>query len=157
MATEIERKFKVTSNDFKKLATPLYCIQGYVNGESNTIIRIRIINNKGYLTLKGKNAGISRLEFEYEIPLKDANLLLTNFCSNKLVEKNRFIISYKNTLWEVDEFLGSNLGLVIAEVELKSETQKISKPEWIGKEVSNQTKYYNSNLVNHPFISWSKN
>ena len=156
MATEIERKFRVSTDQYKQLAKPLYCKQGYLDTQNEPLVRVRIIDEKAYLTLKGKNNGISRLEFEYEIPIPDANTLLSNFCSTAFIEKNRFIFSVENTTWEVDEFLGENLGLVVAEVELASENADFYKPSWIGKEVSHESKYYNYKLVNHPYSKWNE-
>jgi len=155
MATEIERKYKVTTDEYKLLTKPLYCKQGYLDIQNEPLVRVRIMGKKAYLTLKGENNGISRLEFEYEIPIEDANALLTNFCTTALIEKNRFILSVENTTWEVDEFLGKNLGLVVAEVELASEDADFYKPSWIGKEVSQYTQYYNYKLVEHPYSKWS--
>lgn len=154
MAIEIERKYKVTTDEYKQLAKPLYCKQGYLDTQNEPLVRIRIMGEKAYLTLKGKNDGISRLEFEYEIPVEDGNALLSNFCSTTLIEKNRFILSVENTTWEVDEFLGENVGLVVAEVELTSENAVFYKPSWIGKEVSQHTRYYNYKLVKHPYSKW---
>ena len=154
MALEIERKFKVLSGEYKNLGDPIYCKQGYLNLNNNPLIRIRVINDKAYLTMKGKNKGISRLEFEYEIPLNDANHMLKQYCPLPLIEKYRYHIKIKNTIWEVDEFLGENLGLVIAEVELLNEKSNFYKPSWIGEEVSNQIKYFNSKLIENPYSKW---
>jgi len=155
MAIEIERKFKVISSEYKQLGKPLYCKQGYLNIPHEPFIRVRIMEGKAYLTLKGNNKGISRLEFEYEIPIRDANDLLSNFCSTPLIKKNRYTISIETTIWEIDEFLAENSGLVIAEVELSSEKTNFVKPDWIGQEISNDTKYYNYNLAQHPYSKWN--
>ena len=156
MATEIERKFKVRSDEYKKIGKPLNCKQGYFDTQNEPLVRVRIMGEKAYLTLKGKNDGIRRLEFEYEIPVLDAEELLSNFCSTTLIEKNRYIFSIEETIWEVDEFLGENSGLVIAEVELLSENDNFCKPSWIGQEVSHDTKYYNYKLVEHPYSKWNE-
>jgi adenylate cyclase len=156
MATEIERKFKVISDEYKKIGKPLNCKQGYLDTQNEPLVRVRIMGKKAYLTLKGKNEGIRRLEFEYEIPVLDAEELLSNFCSTTLIEKNRYIFSIEETIWEVDEFLGENSGLVIAEVELLSENDNFNKPSWIGREVSHDTKYYNYKLVEHPYSKWNE-
>ena len=156
MAAEIERKFKVVSDEYKQLCKPLNCKQGYLETQSEPLVRVRIMGEKAYLTLKGKNEGIRRLEFEYEIPVTDANKLFSNFCSTTLIEKNRYILSVEETIWEVDEFLGENSGLVIAEVELSSEDANFHKPNWIGQEVSHDTKYYNYKLVEHPYSKWNE-
>jgi len=156
MATEIERKFKVRSDEYKKIGKPLNCKQGYFDTQNEPLVRVRIMGEKAYLTLKGKNDGIRRLEFEYEIPVLDAEELLSNFCSTTLIEKNRYILSIEEKIWEVDEFLGENFGLVIAEVELLSENDNFNKPSWIGQEVSHDTKYYNYKLVEHPYSKWNE-
>jgi len=153
---EIERKFKVISNEYKALCKPLHCKQGYLDTQNEPMMRVRIMGEKAYLTLKGENEGIRRLEFEYEIPVIDANELLSNFCSTTLIEKNRYILSIRETIWEIDEFLGENSGLVIAEVELSSEDSNFYKPNWIGQEVSHDTKYYNYKLVEHPYSKWNE-
>ena len=152
MGIEIERKFLVINNNYKKLSSPFHCAQGYIC--ENPLTRIRIINDKSYITLKGINQGIRRSEYEYEIPILDAKNLLDEFCENPIIEKNRYKILITNTLWEVDEFLGDNLGLVVAEVELKNENDTFDKPDWIGEEVSYEDKYFNHNLVNNPFSKW---
>ena len=155
MATEIERKFKVISDEYKKIGAPLNCKQGYLDTQNEPLVRVRIMGKKAYLTLKGKNEGICRLEFEYEIPVPDAEELLSIFCSTSLIEKNRYILTIEKTVWEVDEFLGENFGLVIAEVELLSENDNFNKPSWIGQEVSHEVKYYNYKLVEHPYSKWN--
>ncbi|MBN1463476.1 MAG: CYTH domain-containing protein [Paludibacteraceae bacterium] len=154
MAIEIERKFLVNSDDYKQLALPVYYKQGYLCNSPNTIVRIRIANNKGYITIKGKTCGISRTEFEYEIPTSEAHQLLSEMSLNKVVEKNRYKIKYAGNIWEIDEFLGENEGLIIAEIELKSENATFDKPSWIGKEVSTDSRYFNSNLSKNPFKNW---
>ena len=154
MKTEIERKFIVTNNLYKKLGRYEHCLQGYIPSDTEPLIRIRIIGNKSYLTMKSDVNGITRLEYEYEIPNKDAKDLLELFCKKTTIEKNRYIIHYKSTLWEVDEFLGDNQGLVVAEVELESEQQSYDKPSWIGSEISTDKKYYNYNLAQCPYQTW---
>ena len=156
MPAEIERKFKVISDKYKQLSKPLNCKQGYLDTLEEFLVRVRIMGDKAYLTLKGKNEGIRRLEFEYEIPKTDANELFSNFCSTTPIEKNRYILSIEKTIWEVDEFLGENYGLVIAEIELPSENANFPTPNWIGQEVSNNPKYYNYNLVKYPYSKWNE-
>ena len=156
MATEIERKFKVRSDEYKEIGKPQNCKQGYLDTQNEPLVRVRIMGEKAYLTLKGENEGIRRLEFEYEIPVLDAEKLLSNFCSTTLIKKNRYILSIEEKIWEVDEFLGENFGLVIAEVELLSENDNFNKPSWIGQEVSHDTKYYNYKLVEHPYSKWNE-
>lgn len=154
MAIEIERKFLVNSDEYKQLALPVYYKQGYLCNSPNAIVRIRIANNKGYITIKGKTCGISRTEFEYEIPTSEAHQLLSEMSLNKVVEKNRYKIKYADNIWEVDEFLGENEGLIVAEIELKSEDATFDKPSWIGKEISTDSRYFNSNLSKNPFKNW---
>ena len=156
MPIEIEKKFLVKSNEYKNLSLPLYCKQGYFNNHNELITRIRIMGKKGYLTLKSNNKGIERLEYEYEIPIIDAEELLSNYCSDSIIEKNRYIVPYKDKIWEVDEFLGDNVGLTVAEIELLSQNEVFLKPRWIGKEVSHNLKYSNYQLTNHPYKKWQK-
>lgn len=156
MPIEIEKKFLVESNEYKNLSLPLYCKQGYFNNHNQLITRIRIMGEKGYLTLKSNNKGIKRLEYEYEIPILDAEELLSNYCSDSIIEKNRYIIPYKDKIWEVDEFLGDNDGLTVAEIELLSQNESFLKPRWVGKEVSHNLKYSNYQLTNNPYKKWHK-
>ncbi len=152
MAKEIERKFLVTGNDWKN-AEPIYYCQGYLNRDQHRTVRIRIAGDLGYLTVKGITSGISRDEFEYPIPLDDAQQLI-NMCETPLIIKNRRIVNYAGMDWEVDEFLGENLGLVVAEIELESEDQTFEKPDWVGEEVSDDARYHNSRLCANPFSNW---
>jgi len=117
-------------------------------------VRVRTINNKGYLTIKGITVGASRLEFEYEIPTADANELLDSLCEKPLIDKNRYKVDYGTLTWEVDEFFGENEGLIVAEVELHSEDQLFDRPEWVTEEVTTDPRYYNANLLNNPFSRW---
>ena len=119
-----------------------------------TTIRVRIIGEEAYLTIKSKTEGISRNEFEYPIPLEDAQIILDTLCDRPLIEKIRYKIDYDNLIWEVDEFKGENQGLILAEVELENENQTINIPDWVGEEVSHDPRYYNVNLVKHPYQTW---
>ena len=139
---------------YKNLGDYQYCIQGYIKSTNEPLVRIRTIGRKSYLTMKSDVNGITRLEYEYEIPNKDAKDLLKLFCQKTIIEKNRYIIHYQSTLWEVDEFLGDNEGLVVAEVELESEQQPYDKPSWVGAEISTDKKYYNYNLAQRPYQTW---
>ncbi len=152
MATEIERKF-LTLNTKWSNAPAVYFCQGYLQRDKQCTVRIRVAGDRGFLTVKGVSEGISRAEFEYEIPLADAQQLLL-LCSGPLIEKYRRKITYMGNLWEVDEFLGDNSGLVVAEIELESVAQEFAKPDWIGEEVTHDQRYYNSNLSAHPFKQW---
>lgn len=155
---EIERKFLVTSEDFKSAAFAKNEIaQGYLNSNPERTVRVRIKGNKGYLTIKGKGneSGMTRFEWEKEIPVSEAKLLL-DLCESGVIMKTRFEIKVGNHVFEVDEFSGENEGLVLAELELQSETESFEKPSWLGLEVTNDNKYYNSYLSQNPFKNWSK-
>ena len=155
MGKEIERKFLLKTANWKTIADKGTVIkQGYLYSSKESTTRVRLYGNKAFLTIKGKTKGISRAEFEYEIPVKEA-LEIFNLCQNPLIEKTRFIIKQGELKWEIDVFEGENEGLVVAEIELASETQLFDKPEWLGKEVSHENKYYNSFLVKNPFKNWS--
>ena len=160
MGTEIERKYLVKKAEWRsyknlQISPDLgekYC-QGYIPTNNGTTVRLRIVGDRGYMTLKSKTMGNTRSEFEYPIPAEDAREMLTTFCDKPLIEKVRYKINFSNLIWEVDEFSGDNQGLIIAEVELKSEDQKIDIPDWIEREV-NDKKYYNSYLVKYPYSQW---
>jgi adenylate cyclase len=153
---EIERKFLVSSDAFKSCALRKnHIAQGYLNSNPERTVRVRIKGEKGFLTIKGKSneSGLSRFEWEKEIPLAEAKALLL-LCEKGIIEKSRYEIPVGELLFEVDEFHGENEGLIIAEVELQSENQFFEKPIWLGKEVSHDERYYNSYLSQHPFTSW---
>ncbi|MGB3236981.1 MAG: CYTH domain-containing protein [Geitlerinemataceae cyanobacterium] len=155
MATEIERKFLLKSDEWRSLASgSVYC-QGYIAAGQGKTVRVRIIDNRGYLTVKGRSSGISRLEFEYEIPVEDAKEMLDNLCDRPFIEKIRYKIPVDGFIWEVDEFFGENQGLILAEVELTDEHQEVKCPNWIGQEVSGDWRYSNSSLVKYPFTRWT--
>lgn len=154
MGKEIERKFLVKSDEWKSLAKGKYYRQGYLSTVKERVVRVRTIDDKGYLTIKGVTTGISRSEFEYEIPADDANLMLDNLCEKPIIEKYRAKVPQGDLVWEIDEFHGENEGLVIAEIELQSEDQQFEKPSWIGEEVSGDPKYFNSNLIKNPYTKW---
>ena len=146
MALEIERKFIVNDDSFRQIAYKSVSIrQGYLSRIPERTIRVRTIDDKGFLTIKGKNIGIVRNEFEYEIPLADALEILT-MCVPPILEKTRYLIKYDNLTWEVDEFHGARQGLIMAEVELSTKDTEITLPPFIGKEVTGNPEYYNSNL-----------
>lgn len=156
MPQEIEKKYLVKGEQWRNLATGTIYIQGYIPTLGNQTVRVRLIGEQGYLTIKGPIIGITRSEFEYPIPSEDAREMLFNLCSQPLIEKKRYQIKHQDLIWEVDEFFGENLGLIIAEVELNSENQAIAIPDWIDCEV-NDPKYFNSNLIKHPYSKWQKN
>ncbi len=153
MAKEIERKYLVRGADWKQLASGTVYRQGYIATVGKQTVRVRIIDQQGYLTIKGANQGTVRSEFEYPIPLADAQEMLDTLCDRPLIEKIRYKIPQGDLVWEVDEFLGDNTGLVIAEVELTDPKQEVSLPHWIDRQVTDP-KYFNSNLVKHPYKNW---
>ena len=153
MGKEIERKFLVKGEVWRELGEGFPCRQGYLSSMKERTVRVRTMGSRATLTIKGVNVGATRLEFEYDIPLDDCNQLL-DLCEQPLIEKTRYKIPYGGLLWEVDEFHGVNDGLVVAECELESEDQPIDKPEWIGDEVTGDSRYFNSNLVASPFTKW---
>ena len=153
MALEIERKFLVKDNNWRNGQWTMYR-QGYLNTDENRNVRVRVIDDRGYLTVKGISQGATRVEYEYEIPKAEADAMLDNLCEKPLITKKRYKIEFKGFVWEVDEFLGQNQGLIIAELELESENQVFIKPEWIGEEVTGDPKYFNSNLIHRPYSKW---
>ena len=155
MGTEIERKFLLANDDWRSLggAGTVYR-QGYLSTDPDRNVRVRLIDATGYLTVKGRTAGITRLEFEYEIPFDDASRLLDELCHRPLIEKTRYRIGLEGLTWEIDEFAGDNQGLIVAEVELESENQELPLPRWIGREVSDDPRYFNAALVERPFTTW---
>lgn len=160
MATEIERKFlladSVTVADIAARASKSSRIaQGYLASDPQRTVRVRIKGEQGYITVKGKNDGISRLEFEYPIPLADAKAMLT-LCTAPLIEKTRYIIPQDDLVWEVDVFSGDNEGLIVAEIELPTVDTPFTRPDWVGAEVSGDPRYYNSSLQRAPFSTWSE-
>ena len=153
---EIERKFLVSSDVFKNdVLRKNHIAQGYLNSTPERTVRVRIKGDTGYLTIKGKSneTGLSRFEWEKEIPLEEAKALLL-LCEKGIIEKNRYEVQVGKHLFEVDEFFGENEGLLLAEVELQSESEFFEKPHWLGDEVTQDQRYYNSYLSQHPFISW---
>jgi len=153
---EIERKFLVTSEAFKKEAfTQNRIAQGYLSSIPERTVRVRIKGDKGFLTIKGASneTGLSRFEWEKEIPVEEAQQLLL-LCEKGVIDKTRYEVKVGSHIFEVDEFYGENEGLIIAEVELSSETETFEKPNWLGKEVTNDNRYYNSFLSQNPFKKW---
>jgi len=154
LGIEIERKFLIKSDEWKSLGKRKFYQQGYLLVDKNRTIRIRTVEEKGFITIKGSGRGISRSEFEYQIPVEEARIILETLCEKPLIKKYRTKIKLNNLVWEVDEFIDENYGLVIAEVELENENQKIDIPSWIGDEVTGEIKYYNSMLIKNPFTNW---
>lgn len=160
MAKEIERKFLV---DFEMLKSSGLLIEGnpikqaYIQTVGLTAVRLRVKGVKAFLTIKGANKGVTRAEFEYAIPVEDANAMIQDLCSGPIVEKIRYeikSIQNSNHVWEVDVFEGENKGLVVAELELADENEDFERPKWLGEEVSGDAKYYNSNLLENPYCNW---
>ncbi len=154
MGVEIERKFLLQGDAWRGLGQAVLLRQGYLSSARERVVRVRIEGEQAMLTIKGANVGATRGEWEYPIPLADAVELLDGLCEQPLIEKVRHRIEHAGMVWEVDEFLGANAGLVVAEIELASEDQPFEKPEWIGTEVSGDARYYNANLIRHPFSQW---
>jgi adenylate cyclase len=152
MAIEIERKFLVCGDDWRHAAATHYC-QGYLNRDKQRTVRVRVAGSSGFITIKGETSGFTRVEYEYPVPVDDAQAMLA-MCEGPIIEKYRRVLEVKGTTWEVDEFIGVNTGLVVAEVELTSETETFYKPDWLGEEVTGDARYYNSSLSKLPFTQW---
>ena len=153
---EIERKFLVTNQDFiTQSNTSFRIVQGYLNSNPERTVRVRIKGDKGFITIKGKGneSGLTRFEWEKEISVSDAEALL-QLCEKGAIDKTRYNVQFENHLFEVDVFFGENEGLIVAEIELQSENETFSKPDWLGKEVTSEEKYYNAYLSQHPFKTW---
>ena len=154
MAKEIERKFLLSGDGWRVGARGTSYRQGYLSTVKERTVRVRTVGEKGFLTVKGLTTGVTRAEFEYEIPTADAHAMLEALCERPLIEKKRYRIEYGGLVWEVDEFFGENAGLVLAEVELEHEGQTVDLPSWIGEEVSGDPRYFNANLIKKPFTTW---
>ncbi len=154
MAQEIERKFLLKNDTWRALAQGTLYRQGYLNSAKERTVRLRTIGTTAFLTIKGMNEGAVRAEYEYPISLVDCNAMLDTLAEKPLIEKKRYKISQGDLVWEIDEFLGENQGLVVAEVELQHEDQAFDKPDWIGAEVTYDPRYFNANLVKHPYTQW---
>lgn len=154
MPVEIERKFLVSGNTWKQSAEGILFRQGYLSTDKQRTVRVRIAGTQGFMTVKGLTVGISRAEFEYPIPIEDARTMLDSLCLAPLIEKWRYTVIDHGVQWEIDEFLGENAGLVIAEVELERDDQQVALPGWVGQEVSGDPRYFNANLIAHPYRTW---
>jgi CYTH domain-containing protein len=154
VASEIERKFLVQGSGWRAGAGVRIC-QCYLNRDKARTVRVRMAGEQAFLTIKGQNRGATRAEFEYEIPVADAEQLL-KLSDGPLIEKNRHKVVHEGSMWDVDDFLGDNAGLVVAEIELTSEDQAFARPSWLGKEVTGDSRYYNSNLATHPYSKWTE-
>lgn len=154
MAKEIERKFLVVGDGWRDAAVGTFFRQGYLSTVKERTVRVRSKGGQGFLTVKGISVGATRAEFEYEIPIDDANEMLDSLCERPIIEKIRYRVSYQGFVWEVDEFAGDNAGLIVAEIELASEDQEFPRPPWAGQEVTDDSRYFNANLIAHPFKAW---
>ena len=156
MAQEIERKFLVKDDSWRGLAgTGKEYLQGYLSLDRERVVRVRMKDGRGVLTIKGERVGISASEYEYPIPAADAEEMLHKLCLRPLIQKVRFEVPFQGLTWEIDEFQGENRGLILAEVELDSEEQAVPLPPWVGLEVSHDKRYANASLVQSPFGTWT--
>ena len=147
MGTEIERKFLVKGDDWRRLGTPIHIAQGYLGDSIERVVRVRTAGEAAYITVKGLNTGITRLEYEYSIPFKDANEMLERLCLKPLIVKTRWDVHHAGSLWQVDEYHEPRSDLVVAEIELASVEETFELPPWIGEEVSGNPAYYNHTMV----------
>lgn len=154
MAKEIERKFLVKGDAWRALDKGTTYRQGYLNSAKERTVRVRTAEDKAFLTIKGLTLGATRAEYEYAIPFDEGKAMLDALAEKPLIEKKRYKIPAGDLTWEIDEFLGDNAGLIVAEVELKSEDQAFDRPAWLGDEVTGDTRYYNANLIKKPFRRW---
>ena len=154
MSLEIERKFLVRGEGWRAHGSGIPYRQGYLSTVPERTVRVRLIRDKGYLTIKGIAVGATRAEYEYEIPAGEASEMLDNLCERPLIEKMRYRVEHQGLTWEIDVFDGDNTGLIIAEVELEEEHQAIMLPDWVGEEVTGDPRYYNANLIADPFTGW---
>ena len=154
MPVEIERKFLVLDQSYQINATRSLFRQGYLSLDPARTLRIRLAEQRGFLTIKGSASGLTRPEYEYEIPACEATELLEKLCLKPLIEKYRYRLAYQGFFWEIDEFFGENQGLVVAEIEIEKEDTPFTKPPWLGEEVTHDPKYFNSNLIKNPYCNW---
>ncbi|PIE69244.1 MAG: adenylate cyclase [Deltaproteobacteria bacterium] len=156
MAIEIERKFLVLDQSWRHGAVPVLYRQAYLAASKEVTVRVRLAGDSGFLTIKGGGNSCSRLEFEYAIPAAEAAEMLETLCPGPHIEKNRFSLKHQGFSWVVDEFLGANHGLVIAEIELEHASQAFIRPPWLGREVTGDSRYYNACLARTPFCDWAQ-
>ncbi len=156
MGVEIERKFLLANADWRAQAQAGTSYeQGYLR-KGDTTVRVRIAGDRAFLTIKGPSSGCRRLEYEYPVPESDAREILDSLCVGPIIQKTRYLVSAHGKTWEIDEFHGDNAGLLLAEIELEAEDETISLPPWIGREVTDDPRYYNVNLMDNPFTQWSE-
>jgi adenylate cyclase len=154
MASEIEHKFLVRTDLWRPPGNGVALCQGYLASTKDRVVRVRVAGEEAYLTIKGATTGIVRLEFEYRIPLSDARTMLARLCEPPFIEKIRYVEEFAGHRWEVDVFHGDNEGLVVAELEVASESERFERPPWLGCEVSDDPRYFNSNLSLNPYKNW---
>jgi adenylate cyclase len=154
MPLEIERKYLVRDDSWRTPGTGTRYRQGYLSTEPGRTVRVRVGAGRGFITIKGLTVNRARPEYEYPVPVEDANAMLDTLCLRPIIEKIRYTIEHAGLHWEIDEFEGENAGLIIAEVELAGADQQILLPDWIGAEVTDDPRYYNASLITHPFTSW---
>jgi len=155
MGIEIERKFTLKNDSWRdNVKSSERLIQGYLAGNDRSSIRVRVAGKKANLNIKSATLGIRRQEYEYEIPLEDANNMLERLCEKPIIDKERHLVVHEGKTWEVDEFYGENKGLIVAEIELENENEVISIPDWADKDVSHDTRYYNVCLISNPYKNW---
>lgn len=158
MAIEIERKFRLRNDSWRaEVSESTLLRQGYLANTTRASVRVRIAGEQGWLSVKAMTQRIARAEFEYSIPVAEAEQMLAGLCEGPLIEKWRHRVLHGESEWEIDEFLGENAGLVVAELELESEEQHFPRPAWLGAEVSSEERYYNFRLAQHPFRLWPEN
>ncbi|MFN7981807.1 MAG: CYTH domain-containing protein [Vicinamibacterales bacterium] len=153
---EIERKFLVVNDTWRAAAVGVLYRQGYLSSVTERVVRVRTAGSAAFLTIKGRTSGVTRLEFEYPIPLEDANRMLDELCERPLIAKTRYRVPWAGFTWDVDEFHEENSGLVIAEIELPSEATRFERPPWVGHEVSDDPRYFNTSLALRPFTTWEQ-
>lgn len=157
MGVEIERKFLVVNDSWRKTASPgMRYRQGYLSTDPGNSVRVRVCGDKAWINIKSAVVGVTRREYEYRIPAADAHAILEELCVKPLIEKTRFIVEHDGLAWEIDVFEGDNAGLVVAELELDSAGEAFTLPAWAGAEVSGDIRYYNQRLVGHPYSEWEK-
>lgn len=157
MGVEIERKFLVADDSWREAAQPgVRYRQGYLSTNPGSSVRVRVSGDKAWLNIKSATVGLTRREYEYVIPAADAHAILEELCVKPLVEKTRFVVEHGGRTWEIDVFEGDNAGLVVAEVELESEDAEVTLPAWAGEDVSDDVRYYNQRLVEHPYSRWAE-
>lgn len=155
MGREIERKFLVTGTAWKEGVHGRRIRQGYLSLDKERTVRVRVVDEQAWLTVKGLTTGCTRAEFEYAIPVADARRLLDEFCHQPVIDKTRYTIRHAGHAWEVDEFHGANEGLLVAEIELQDEAEPFERPDWVAEEVSRDPRYFNARLSIHPFSEWT--